>query len=208
MLCYISIMHYEIEDIAKTLKAARESKGLSQRELGKRADVLQTQISKFENGAVDLRLTSLVALARVLDLELTLVPRKALPAVQSIIKSSERPSVTHTKEIRRARKELARFQETLNTVTQLKPAVKELAQLQRFAHDFQRFQSALPDPKIFQNARKVVQQFKRNTENLNKLRDTLAQFENWRNALAHSSTKEELRPTRPAYSLEEDDEDA
>lgn len=201
-------MRYEVEDTAKTLKAARESKGLSQRELGKRADVLQTQISKFENGAVDLRLSSLVALARVLDLELTLVPRKAVPAVQSIIKSSERPSVTRTEEMRRARKELARFQETLDTVTQLKPAVKELAQLQRFARDLQRFESALPDPKTFQNARKVVQQFKRNTENLNKLRDTLAQFENWRNTLAHSYTKEELRPIRPAYSLEEDDEDA
>ncbi|MBS1269784.1 MAG: Antitoxin HipB [Gammaproteobacteria bacterium] len=200
-------MHYEFEYIAKTLKAARESKGLSQRELGKRAGVLQAQISKFENGAVDLRLSSLVALARVLDLELTLVPRKAVPAVQSIIKSSKRPSAGLSDEMRRARKELTHFQETIDRVTKLKPGIEELAQLQRYARDFQRFQSALPDPKTIQNASKVVQQFKKNTENLNKLRDTLAQFENWRSNLAHSSIDiEEVKPMRPAYSLDEEDD--
>lgn len=200
-------MHYEIEDIAKTLKTARESKGLSQRALSKKADVLQTQISKFENGAVDLRLSSLIALARVLDLELALVPRKYLPAVRSIIKSGEQPSPAGSEELRRARKEFARFQITLDNVAKLKPGIKELAQLQRYARDFQRFQSALPDPKIIQNASKAVQQFKKDTENLSKLRDTLTQFENWRNRLAHSSSEEaeEEEPIRPAYSLDEDD---
>lgn len=201
-------MHYEIEDIAKTLKAARENKGLSQRELGKRADVLQTQISKFENSTVDPRLSTLVALARVLDLELTLVPRKAVPAVQSIIKNSDQPSAIRSEEMRRVRKELARFQEIINSTIKLKPGIKELAQLQRYAHDFQRFQNALPDRKTIQNASKVVQQFEKNTEDLNKLRDTLGQFENWRNRLSHSPIDtEEIRPIRPAYSLDEDDSD-
>jgi hypothetical protein len=50
--------------------------------------VPQGHISKIENGAVDLRVSSLVALARVLDLELTLVPRKSIPAVNSIVRST------------------------------------------------------------------------------------------------------------------------
>lgn len=200
-------MHYEIEDIAKTLKTARESKGLSQRALSKKADVLQVQISKFENGAVDLRLSSLIALARVLDLELTLVPRKYVPAVRSMIKSGDQPSPARNRELGRAREELARFRKTLDNVAKLQPGTKELAQLQRYARDFQRFQNALPDPKTIQNASKAVQQFKKDTENLSKIHDTLLQFENWRNRLAHSSSEEveEEEPIRPAYSLDEDD---
>jgi HTH-type transcriptional regulator / antitoxin HipB len=82
-------MSYATEHIAATLKAARESKGLSQRALSRQAGVPQGHISKVENGAVDLRLSSLIGLARVLDLELMLVPRKTVPAVRSIIRSSE-----------------------------------------------------------------------------------------------------------------------
>ncbi len=70
--------------IAKALREARLRKGLSQRALGERAGVPQSHISKIEAGAVDLRLSSLIELARTLDLELTLVPRAAVPAVQSI----------------------------------------------------------------------------------------------------------------------------
>ena len=81
-------MNYTTEHITRTLRAARASKGLSQRELGAKSGVPQSHISKIENGAVDLRVSSLVALARVLELELALVPRKTLPAVNSIIRSA------------------------------------------------------------------------------------------------------------------------
>ena len=81
-------MSYAIEHITRELRKAREAKGLSQRELGKKAGVPQGHISKIENGAVDLRLSSLVALARTLDLELALVPRKVVPALKSLARSS------------------------------------------------------------------------------------------------------------------------
>ena len=47
----------------------------------------QSHISKIESGVVDLRLSSLISLARVLDLELAFVPRKIMPAVRSIVRS-------------------------------------------------------------------------------------------------------------------------
>jgi transcriptional regulator with XRE-family HTH domain len=81
-------MNLGAETFAKALKAARKSKGLSQRALSEKAGVPQAHISKIENGTVDLRLSSLIALARALDLELALVPRKAMPAVQSIVRGS------------------------------------------------------------------------------------------------------------------------
>ena len=90
-------MTYATEHIASALKDARRAKGLSQRALGKKAAVPQSHISKIENGAVDLRVSSLVELARALHLELMLVPRQSVPAVQSIMRrdgerSSARPA--------------------------------------------------------------------------------------------------------------------
>lgn len=81
-------MKYKNEYIASTLRIAREASGLSQRELSAKSGVPQGHISKIENNAVDLRVSSLVALARALDLEPILVPRKSVSAVQSIASSA------------------------------------------------------------------------------------------------------------------------
>jgi len=82
-------MTYQLEDIGNKLKAARTRKGLSQRALATKTGLLQAQISKIENGASDLRLSSLIALSRALDLELELIPRKALPAVEALVRDVE-----------------------------------------------------------------------------------------------------------------------
>ena len=82
-------MAYTTEDIALTLKNARERKGLSQRALSAKIGLTQAHISKIENAAVDIQLSNLLELARALDLEVMLVPRKAVPAVQGLIRSIE-----------------------------------------------------------------------------------------------------------------------
>jgi len=81
-------MSKNTDRIARALLEARRAKGLSQRALSQRAGVPQGHISNIERGAVDLRLSSLVAIARALDLELALVPRKSLPAVRSIARGA------------------------------------------------------------------------------------------------------------------------
>ena len=60
--------------IARILQEARTNQRLSQRELGQRSGLTQAQISRIENGEVDLRLSSLIALIDVLGLELILTP--------------------------------------------------------------------------------------------------------------------------------------
>ena len=70
-------MSYVTEQILESLREARVRKGFSQRELSARSGVPQSHISKIESGSVDLRISSLIALARVLDLEL-LVRLKSL----------------------------------------------------------------------------------------------------------------------------------
>lgn len=78
-------MGYSTQYIVQQLKETRENMGISQRELSTRAGVPQSHISKIESGKVDLRLSSLVAISRVLGLELALIPRKYLSAVNAIV---------------------------------------------------------------------------------------------------------------------------
>lgn len=84
-------MKHENQHIADRLREARQAKNLSQRELSQLAGLPQAQISRIEANAVDLRLSSLVAIAHALDLELMLVPRKAAPAVKSLVGHAARP---------------------------------------------------------------------------------------------------------------------
>lgn len=106
-------MTYATEHIAGILKNAREARGLSQRALSARSGAPQSHISKIENGAVDLRVSSLVELARVLGLELMLVPRKAAPAVQSIVRSSAKAMLPDNDLARQAGRDSARETETV-----------------------------------------------------------------------------------------------
>ncbi|HEY6926499.1 MAG TPA: helix-turn-helix transcriptional regulator [Steroidobacteraceae bacterium] len=77
-------MKSPIQPFIGMLKSARERKGLSQRALGDRVGLPQSHISKIENGTVDLQTSSLIEIARALDLELALIPRSALPAVLAL----------------------------------------------------------------------------------------------------------------------------
>ncbi|AGS25213.1 helix-turn-helix domain-containing protein [Rhizobium etli] len=91
-------MSYALDEIATELREARGRKALTQRDLSALSGIPQGQISRIEKAGVDLRLSSLVELARALDLEVLLVPRKTVPAVKSIIRSSEpfrlQPAIT------------------------------------------------------------------------------------------------------------------
>jgi len=79
-------MTITIEPLAHRLRTIRLAKGMRQAELSKLTGVPQAQISRIEANAVDLRVSSLVSLAHALDMEVVLAPRKALPAIQSIIR--------------------------------------------------------------------------------------------------------------------------
>jgi transcriptional regulator with XRE-family HTH domain len=77
-------MEPRLQPLVATLKRAREQKGLTQRELAKKVGLPQSHISRIERGAVDLQTTGLIEIARALDMELVLVPRALLSAVQAL----------------------------------------------------------------------------------------------------------------------------
>lgn len=76
-------------EIAASLKSARLAMGLTQRELGQRVGMPQSHISKIEKGASDLQVSSLLELSRALGLEVKLVPRKAVTAIEGVLRSVE-----------------------------------------------------------------------------------------------------------------------
>jgi transcriptional regulator with XRE-family HTH domain len=199
-------MSYAIVHIARTIKAAREAKGLSQRALSKKAGVPQSHISKIENGAVDLRVSSLVELGRVLDLELMLVPRKATSAVQSIVRSNTESRLPDGDTSRQTIKELKRLQDSVANISQMYPSVTELAQIQRQVRDLQNFRIPRHDMDAIRNAFKVVKAFKDPAEDLKAIREAFLQLRVLRNTLAHGiADSAETEPVRPAYSLDEGD---
>lgn len=201
-------MNHAIAHIAEKLKVARQAKGLSQRKLSQLAGVPQSHISKIESGVVDLRLSSLIELSRVLELELTLVPRNALPAINSIVRSSERATKNIGRSTTTLQKELNRIQNTIAGLSREFPANTELAEFQRQARDLQRFQ--IPDSylKTIQNAGKELQAIENNFNKLGTIGKTLSEFQNLRNSLAHASVElPKLEVVRPAYVLDGDKDD-
>lgn len=83
-----TFMTFNSNEITTALKTARTEQRLKQSTLAGKSGVQQRQISLIENGKIDPRLSSLITLSRALDLELMLVPRKAVPAVKSVIRAT------------------------------------------------------------------------------------------------------------------------
>ncbi len=66
------------------IRKARESKGLTQSDLGSRIGQPQSAVSRIERGG-DLRVSTLLELARVLEMEPVLVPKHLVPAVHALL---------------------------------------------------------------------------------------------------------------------------
>ena len=78
-------------DLRQQIKNARTKRGWGQRELAAQVGLQQPHISAIESGQVVPRFDTLLDLVRVLNLDLLLVPRVLVPAVQSLIRAQQEP---------------------------------------------------------------------------------------------------------------------
>ncbi len=78
-------------DFREKLREARINRGWGQRELGAEIGLPQPHISAIESGRVVPRFDTLLDIVRVLELDLLLVPRALVPAVQSLIRAQKDP---------------------------------------------------------------------------------------------------------------------
>ena len=70
--------------VANALRQARHRKRLSQAELAHKLGLRQRQISDLERAITDSRLSTIQNVARALDLELIMVPRHLISAVEAL----------------------------------------------------------------------------------------------------------------------------
>jgi transcriptional regulator with XRE-family HTH domain len=70
--------------IQEQVRVARDSKGLTQADLGSRIGQPQSAVSRIERGG-DLRVSTLLEMARVLEMEPILIPKHLVPAVQALV---------------------------------------------------------------------------------------------------------------------------
>ncbi len=73
---------------------ARKARRLSQAELARRVGIKQGNLSRIESGQSDIRVGSLVELARVLNFELMLIPKQYVPAVTSMVSGTSKDAAT------------------------------------------------------------------------------------------------------------------
>lgn len=191
-------MSYTNESIIAALKAARASGGLSQRDLSAKAGVPQSHISKIEGGGADIRLSSLIELARALELELVLVPRHLVPAVEGVLRVAPLPQ----REARVAYKELSRAAKALGKMARRQPRTEWLDRLRQILRELGHFRLSASDLAIIDKAAHglaALADGKNDGVSLSEIRNTL---QNLRNRIAHAVPA----PPRPAYGLEEDDD--
>ncbi|MCK1624660.1 helix-turn-helix transcriptional regulator [Bradyrhizobium sp. 160] len=194
-------MAYSTDELLHTLRTARGATGLSQRDLSARIGVPQSHISKIESGGADLRLSSLVELARALDHEVVLVPRKLLPAVEAIVRNASS-----------ALSDDARLR--LSVLNRAQAAVTRLNRLHQDAPGLEGLNQALRELANFQLGSSELEAIRRITDRIMKLpmgpnalpviQSASKQLRELRNRIAHAVPE----APRPAYALDEEEDDA
>ncbi|HEX2839936.1 helix-turn-helix transcriptional regulator [Hyphomicrobium sp.] len=195
-------MTYKSEHLLAQLREVREASGTSQRALSERTGLTQSHISQIEGRKLEPGLSSFIELARALDLEPILVPKKLIPAVLGIIRAQAGPDAM-IRDGRTIDKKLIRI-------------LKRVRQKLGGSADFDRIEGSL---ELLQHARLGVAEadaYHRLLDNLEALEksdqpdgrtlhDIAIKLQHLRNMSAHN-----VSPSpRAAYALDdEDDSDA
>lgn len=194
---------YGLESLTEVIRQARLAKGWSQRDLSARAHLTQAQISRIENGEVDMQVSTLIELARSLDLDLQLVPKTALVAVEAAVRSAEERSSE-----RSARNLLATLRRLAEEAEKAAPEREDIASISSTLRDLEPHASTLRGPFLIAD----MERLKTNLEGLltyppasrsshaKPIREAAAWLKQLRNSLVHAPPAE-----RPAYSLDDED---
>jgi transcriptional regulator with XRE-family HTH domain len=194
-------MPYATTEILQNLKHARERSGLSQRDLSARIGVPQSHLSKIESGATDLRLSSLVELARALDYELVLVPRKLLPAVEAIASNA---ASALSDDARERSAVLNRAQSAAARLSRAHPADPDTERLGQTLRELANFQLGASDLGALRAVTDRLMKLPRGPGGLPAVQRAAKQLRDLRNRIAHAVPD----APRPAYALDEEDDDA
>lgn len=200
-------MSVGIEEIAANVREARIAKALTQKALGQRVGLPQSHISKIEKGAVDLKLSSLVEIARALELEIKLVPRKALPAIEGAVRAygtaveTSRAVSLLNEQAQIAERIKANFPDLLQ-VEAFQNAIRSIPRLQFDAAQLKALNEALRPAKRLAT---IIEAQGGVTALAKRLEEATYALRHFRNNQVHHASLIEAARQLPAYRLVEDD---
>lgn len=196
-------MAYKTEHITQQLRSAREARKMSQRELSARSGLTQSHISQIERGTMEPGLSSLVDVARALDLEIVLAPKKLMPAIRNILAS-------------------------IATSNDIVPSNQRnlVGRLERWFAQHRGALGNAVDADAFKNSLALLRHLPLSNEEIDTLKEATAPLDRWesdpssgrelsrivdavrqlRNAAVHRD-RDDVVP-RSAYALDEEDDDA
>ncbi len=84
------MLNFSLKSIIDKLTNSRKEQSLTQNDFAALLQIPQSYIAKIESGNTDLRTTKLIEMARVLGLEVMLVPQKHMYLVNQVLSADEK----------------------------------------------------------------------------------------------------------------------
>jgi transcriptional regulator with XRE-family HTH domain len=196
-------MSYKSQDLIAQAREVREASGISQRALRDRAGLTQSHISQIESGKMEPGLSSFIAMARALDLELMLVPKKLVPAVLGLVKAQATPDMR----IHAGQPNDKRFARAERLVRKMKQLYGSSADLDRIGEYLRFLRRVNLSDQEMQMVRELVIKLERHQASPQAaliVHDIAQNMQRLRNSIAHGVSTE----PRPAYALSDEGEDA
>jgi len=197
-------MTYKSEGLIAQLRYAREAAGTSQRALSARSGLTQSHISHIERGTTEPGLSSLIDVARALDLELVLVPKKLLPAVRGVIRSKKDQRDISPEVSKAALREIAQGERLVTKQKALYGGSADLDRIAESLHFLRRAPLGYGDLAIVRQALQTLNRFQASKQSRDIVSEIAASLQSLRNRIAQAR----VETPRPAYGLNEEDGDA
>jgi transcriptional regulator with XRE-family HTH domain len=189
-------MTYQSEELIREVQGRRIKMAMSQRALAARSGLTQAHISQIETGRLEPGLSSFIQMARALDLEVVLVPKKLLPAVEGLRPSADDFSPEDGQSALFAKGE--RFIAKQKKLEGSSATLDRIAEYLRF---FKQVRLRKHDLAIVTDAIETLGAIQGQPESRSRLENIVTMLRNVRNHIAHP-----LEAPRPAYALDGNDD--
>jgi len=194
---------YKSEDLIREIRDRRTDAGISQRALAARSGLTQAHISQIETGTLEPGLSSFIDMARALDLEIMLVPKKFLPAVQGILRQTSTEQST-PQDGEAALREIGRGERLVIKQKQLYGSSADLDRIADALRFFRHAPLRKPDLQIVTGAINKLRRYQASPQSKDIVAAIATDLQQLRNRVVHSPSE----APRPAYAINDEDDDA
>jgi transcriptional regulator with XRE-family HTH domain len=192
---------YKSEDLIRELRDRRTDASVSQRALSARSGLTQGHISQIETGTLEPGLSSFIDMARALNLEVVLVPKKFLPAVQGVLRQTPAEQ-SSPQEGEAALREIARGERLVIKLKQLYGSSADLDRIADYLRFLRHARLRKPDIQIVTNAINKLRRFQASPQSKDVVASIAADVQQLRNRVARSPSE----APRSAYAIDDEDD--